>query len=41
MQAYGDQYLGEMLVEQVLLYQSQLHRHGAVYTMLRSVALPQ
>jgi RNA 2',3'-cyclic 3'-phosphodiesterase len=39
MQAYGDQHLGEMLVEQVLLYQSQLHRDGAVYTMLRSVAL--
>jgi 2'-5' RNA ligase len=41
MPAYGDQYFGEMLVEHVLLYQSQLHRDGAVYTMLRSVALQQ
>jgi 2'-5' RNA ligase len=41
LQAYGDQHFGEMLVEHVLLYQSQLHRDGAVYTMLRSVALQQ
>jgi 2'-5' RNA ligase len=41
MQVYGEQLFGEMRIEHVLLYQSQLQRHGAVYTMLRSVALQQ
>ena len=37
--AYHDQPFGDMLVDQVQLMQSQLHRDGAVYTMLRSVIL--
>jgi 2'-5' RNA ligase len=41
LQTYDDWLFGEMLVEQVVLYQSQLHRHGAVYTMLCSISLPQ
>jgi 2'-5' RNA ligase len=39
LQDYEDWHFGEMRVEQIVLYQSQLHRHGAVYTMLRSVPL--
>jgi 2'-5' RNA ligase len=41
LQAYDNWHFGEMRAEQVVLYQSQLHRHGTVYTMLRSVPLPQ
>jgi 2'-5' RNA ligase len=41
LQAYDNWHFGEMRVEQVMLYQSQLHRHGAVYSMLRSIPLPQ
>jgi RNA 2',3'-cyclic 3'-phosphodiesterase len=37
--AYHDQPFGDMLVDRVQLMQSQLHRDGAVYTMLRSVTL--
>jgi 2'-5' RNA ligase len=37
--AYHDQHFGDMLVDQMQLMQSQLHRDGAVYTMLRSVTL--
>jgi RNA 2',3'-cyclic 3'-phosphodiesterase len=37
--AYHGQHFGDMLVERVQLMQSQLHRDGAVYTMLRSVTL--
>jgi 2'-5' RNA ligase len=39
LQPYHDRHFGDMLVEQVTLFQSQLHRDGAVYTMLRSVPL--
>jgi 2'-5' RNA ligase len=39
LQPYRDWHFGDMLVEQVTLFQSQLHRDGAVYTMLRSVPL--
>jgi 2'-5' RNA ligase len=39
LEAYRDRHFGEMCVEHVSLLQSQLHRDGAVYTMLRSVSL--
>jgi 2'-5' RNA ligase len=39
LEAYRDRHFGEMFVEHVSLLQSQLHRDGAVYTMLRSVPL--
>jgi 2'-5' RNA ligase len=41
LEAYRDRHFGDMLVEHVSLLQSQLHRDGAVYTMLRSVSLQQ
>lgn len=37
---YHDQHFGELPVTALHLFQSQLHREGAVYTLLRSVALP-
>ena len=39
LEAYRDRHFGDMLVERVSLLQSQLHRDGAVYTMLHSVPL--
>jgi 2'-5' RNA ligase len=39
LQAYHEQSFGEVLVEHVHLFQSQLHRDGAVYTLLRSATL--
>jgi 2'-5' RNA ligase len=39
LQAYHEQYFGEVLVEHLHLFQSQLHRDGAVYTLLRSAPL--
>ncbi len=39
LRTYQDRYFGEMPVDTVHLFQSQLHRTGAVHTILRSVAL--
>jgi RNA 2',3'-cyclic 3'-phosphodiesterase len=39
LQRYQDRLFGEFLVAQLHLYQSQLQRGGAVYTILHSVAL--
>ncbi len=39
LQAYQNRCLGEFLVTQLYLYQSQLQRGGAVHTVLRSVTL--
>lgn len=36
---YQDQQFGTINIEQIVLFQSQLHRDGAVYTILRSVTL--
>lgn len=40
LQAYNNRQFGEISVEQIHLFQSQLHRNGAVYTILQSVTLP-
>jgi 2'-5' RNA ligase len=39
LQMYHTHGFGEVAVEQLHLFQSQLHRQGAVYTMLHSVML--
>jgi 2'-5' RNA ligase len=39
LQTYHTHGFGEVAVEQLHLFQSQLHREGAVYTMLHSVML--
>jgi 2'-5' RNA ligase len=36
---YRERHFGEMVVEHLHLFQSQLHREGAVYTLLRSATL--
>ena len=39
LQAHGQQHFGDIRVTHVDLYQSQLHPHGAMYTILQSVSL--
>ena len=39
LQAYHNRQFGEITVEQLRLFRSQLHREGAVYTILHSVIL--
>jgi 2'-5' RNA ligase len=39
LQAYSERQFGEITVERIHLFQSRLHREGAVYTILQSVTL--
>ena len=39
LQIYREQYFGAMLVDRLHLFQSQLHRTGVTYTIMRSVLL--